>query len=110
MSVRFQNCRGWTLLRAWRWQVELWWCPRGECIPAHTHQQFDGRLVFLGGRMRWLLGHRSRLVTWRDVLRSWSVPAGAVHGAEVVGGFGLFLNIERWHGTPTSAAVDFVRT
>lgn len=73
----------------------------------HWHQDFDGRLVFLGGRMRWRVGDRSKLVTWRDVGRHWPVAHGVVHGAEVVGAFGLFLNLERWTTEPTSAATDF---
>lgn len=110
MISRFQRCIGLRLLRLGRWQVELWWCPRREVIPEHTHLQFDGMLVFLGGRMRWSMAGRERSVGWRDLLRAWRVPAGIPHAARVTGRFGLFLNIEHWSGDPTSAAIDFVQT
>lgn len=108
MITRFNRCLGFRLLRVLRWQVELWWCPAGEVIPTHVHSQFDGRLVFLGGSMRWAMDGRARNLSWSDVGRSWRVPAGVRHGAEVTGWFGLFLNIEAWSGQPTSAAVDFI--
>lgn len=107
MITRFQRCLGIRLFRLGRWQAELWLCPRGQVIPPHTHRYFQGRLVFVAGRMEWTLEGRTRDVGWRDVLRSWPVPAGANHGAVVTGWFGVFLNIERWQGRPTSAATDF---
>ena len=108
MITRFQRCLGVRLLRLGRWQVELWLCPRGEVIPPHTHQYFDGRLVFLAGSMLWTLAGQTREVGWRDVLRCWRVPAGTNHGATVTGRFGVFLNIEQWQGVPSSAATDFI--
>lgn len=110
MITRFHRCVGFRLLRLLRWQVELWCCPAGEIIPPHVHSQFDGRLVFLGGSMRWTLGDRVRDLSWSDFGKSWSVPVGTVHGARVLGRFGIFLNIERWSGEPTSAAEDFIAT
>ncbi len=107
MIHRFQRCVGFRLLRLGRWQVELWLCPRGEVIPAHTHSYFDGRLIFLGGRMRWRMAGKTKEVGWFDVLRSWKVPAGVSHGATVTGWCGAFLNVERWAVEPTSAAIDF---
>jgi hypothetical protein len=73
----------------------------------HWHADFSGRLVFLGGRMRWRVADRSRLLTWRDLGRNWRVDHHVLHGAEVIGRFGLFLNLERWTSEPTSAATDF---
>ena len=109
MILKFKRCRG---LRVWRWgrvQVELWWCPSLETIPPHTHEEFDGLIVYLAGRMLFWTETKSRVIGWRDWLKTLSIPAGTMHGAIGRGRFGcLFLNFERWkHDRPSSAAIDF---
>jgi hypothetical protein len=52
------------------------------------------------------MGAKSKSVsTWHC---GWSkpVPAGVDHSA-VAHSFSVFLNLERWHSKPTSAAIDF---
>jgi len=98
------GCTGLRIPLPGRWQAELWLAPRGCVIPPHVHPRIDSRLVFLGGGMRWWLGHRFVDLGWRDALKAWRVPAYQTHGAETTGPFGLFLNLERWMGPKTSAA------
>ena len=108
---KHKRCRG---LLLWKWgrtQVELWWCPAREIFESHRHEEFDGRIVYLAGRMFFWTdwNSKSRRIGWRDFLKTLSIPAGTEHGAIGKGWFGcLFLNIETWkHDRPTSAAVDF---
>lgn len=103
MISRFQKCIGLTLWRWNRFQVELWFCPKGERIPDHCHSNIDSTIVHLFGSC---FGHINN--DFRTILglpKSWNIPAGVVHGA-VVGGCWVFLNVERWNGNPTSAAKD----
>ena len=107
---KHNSCRG---LLLWKWgrtQAELWYCPRGEVIDSHTHEEFDGLIVYLfGGMIVWTEAKGCRVIGWRDWLKTLRIPAGLKHGA--IGDWPrgcLFLNIETWkHDRPTSAAVDF---
>lgn len=104
---RHNRCFGLVLFRVGRYQAELFYCPHGEEIEPHIHQKVDSTLVILGGGMDGRIGERHGIVGWQDFLRRFHVPAGTVHSAKITGWFCLFLNFERWTGTPTSAAIDF---
>lgn len=106
------NCTGLRIPLNRSTQVELWFAPRGAVIPPHTHPHIVSRLMFLAGRMSWQRGNVCREFNWRDTFRHFLVPPDCVHGAVVLGWFGLFLNFERWlPGTDmTSAAVDLQLT
>jgi hypothetical protein len=49
----------------------------------------------------------SREFRARDCGRCFAVPAGVSHAAIVTGWFGVFANLERWHGPRDSACRDF---
>ena len=101
------GCHGITLALPGPWQLEIWFCPRGSLISMHVHRHVESVLVFLGGRMWWSMGERrGRLFRWRDFGRAFRVGANVPHGAYTKGWFGLFANLERWHGPKTSAAID----
>lgn len=108
---RYNRCR--SLSFAIRcFQVEFWFCPKGEVIPEHRHPQIDSYVLALAGSMRWKLGDRVRAVCGPLRVRSSGrlgigghrVRQGESHGATVVGRFGLFAVFQRWEGQPTSAA------
>lgn len=109
MFIRFQRCVG---VMVWRWkrtQVEVWFCPRGELVPPHSHRGFDSLIVHLAGRMVFWAEGRGRVLNWGDVGWSKLIPAGAEHGLIVRGPFGVFVNFETWkHDGPTSAVDDFI--
>lgn len=107
---RHQRSRGVVL---WRWgsvQVELWYLPAEERILPHTHPRIDSTLYLFSwdadigvrrpgehwdyGAGGWL-GKRFRIGP-RDQhwISTWSPT--------------LVLNVQRWVGSPTSAAVDWV--
>jgi hypothetical protein len=112
---RIFNCTGITIPLPGRWQVEVWWCPRGAVIPPHTHPHVISHIAMLAGRMRWRVGSevrevcgpfRRRQTNGRLAWSAYRVEEETVHGATVTGLFGLFLNLERWTGKKTSAATD----
>lgn len=108
MIVRHNRCRG---LKLWKWghtQIELWWCPGGEVIEPHTHEEFDGLIVYLFGSMVFWTPTKRRAIGWRDFLKTLKIPSGLAHGAIGRKPGCLFLNFERWKNAPTSAATDFV--
>ena len=106
---KHNRCRGVCLWKWGRTQVELWGCPAWELIEEHTHEEFDGLIVYIGGEMTFWTPTKRRRIGWRDFLKTLRIPAGCPHKALGTGLFGcLFLNIETWqHDRPTSAAVDF---
>ena len=108
MKIRFRRITGFRLFRWGRRQLEVWFCPRGEMIPAHWHDHCDSRLTFLGGGMLWEFNGRRKLCGWRQIGLTKKIPKGETHAALVTGRFGLFLNWETWDCDPSSAATDFV--
>lgn len=107
--VRFHHrfdCRGIAIRLPGSYQLELWFCPSGSCIPCHIHPNIDSLLVFLGGSMVWQRDGWAKSFSWRDIGRAFRVPAHVRHGAYTVGAFGLFANIERWLGPKSSASID----
>lgn len=108
MIERFGKIIGIRLFRFKNKQVEIWFCPKGEVIPLHIHKAIDSHLVFILGRMKWRSAGRVKELTYRNFLFNWLIPANVDHGAVVTGLFGIFMNIETWTDTPTSAAKDIV--
>ena len=106
--LRFNRCRGLRLLR-WRfWQIELWYCPRAEQIPAHRHPHMDGRILWLGGHMMFVRNGEGIELRLRDTCKGFYVEHEDWHAARVMGRFGIFAVIEHWLLPPTSAAFDIV--
>lgn len=110
MIQRHNRCWGLTL---WRWknkQVELWFCPKGETIVDHFHENIDSKIIYLGGKMDGHIAHEHKQFGWRDIFRMFCIPKGTVHGAKVTGLFAVFANVETWTDKAvTSAARDFKR-
>lgn len=117
MIERMGNARG---LRFPIWpgcQVEFWFVPRGTVIPLHSHRTMDGWICNLWGRVNWFSQSKGWDV-WGPFRLDWAsgelgfaqhrVPAGYVHGAEVLGAFAVFMNVERCHNARVSASKDFI--
>jgi len=100
---RHNRCRG---LRIWKWnsfQIEVWFCPKGEVIEPHVHNRIDSKIVLLFGYM---IGRIAGRLGHAKLFKAYPIPAGMVHTAEI-SRFSIFANFERWRGEPTSAAEDF---
>lgn len=107
MISRFQRCVGFRLFRLFRWQLEIWCCPKGEVIPLHVHEHCDSRITHWVGNVEWMMGDKRRTLSINNIGWTRHVPAGAVHGAKVHS-FSIFTNLEKWTGRPSSAAEDFL--
>ena len=111
------KCTGFTIPLPGRYQLEIWWCPRGAEIPVHVHLNVSSWIWMVAGRMRWIVNHKEREVSGplrhrnsnhHLALSAYKVPPRMPHGATVTGLFGLFINFERWNGPKASAATDIV--
>jgi len=111
------GCTGLKIPLPGRWQLEFWYCPGGAEIPLHVHERVAGWIWLLAGKMKWQVNDRVREVkglfrrrqTNGDLaLSAQKIDRGVVHGGEVTGRFGLFVNVERWIGQKKSAADDLV--
>lgn len=109
---RYERALG---IRLWRWgtfQIELWFAPAGYKIRPHSHPDEDIELVFLFGdaefaRQKWMQRPELFHATFpRHFGRRFSIAAGCVHWFTVSESMLVFVNIERWRRTPTSAAED----
>lgn len=108
MIERHNRCVGVKLFRLGTRQLELWFCPRQEIIESHSHKHIDSTLIFLWGRILGTIADKTGIVSYRDTLRRFSIPAGVKHSAIVHSPFCLFLNWEKWTTrNVTSAAIDF---
>ena len=85
------------------WQIEIWFCPKGDVIPAHRHQHIHSFILQIWGRMRWTVNATTREVCGplrrresnaRLALAAAPIPAGTAHAAEALS-FCVFVNIER---------------
>lgn len=104
-------------IRLWRWnryQIEIWFCGPNWTIRPHSHPDEDIELAFVFGigsqfaRQKWPLVAPETFTPKfpRHVGRRFSVAAGTVHWFTVSKWPLVFINFERWHKTPTSAAID----
>lgn len=107
MIRRHNRCRG---IRLWKWgrfQIEVWFCPKGEVIETHAHQHIDSKIIVLYGGMWGSIGNR---VGSPRRFKAFEVPAGVRHGAAISDyQCCIFANVERWKNgvDVTSAAEDF---
>lgn len=122
---RYEKCIGLTLLRFWKWNVELWYCPSGYRIKPHSHPNEHIELMYVFGRttfyrvINWTTptafgpfsGETQQSYTpkWYHFGRRFTVRPGIVHWFEVSNkplifiNFATFINGHR----PTSASIDF---
>jgi len=101
--IRHNGCRG---FKIWKWgkiQIELWLVPKHEYIEPHVHQTVESMIMLIFGTM---VGRIDETAGTVKPFHRYSVPAGVIHSARAQS-FCAFINIERWHGEPTSAADDF---
>lgn len=115
MIERYNNCRG-LRLSFGKYQIEFWFCPKGEVIPPHTHPNITSYILSLAGKMKWTVAGKSALVAGpfrvkrngRVGLSGHVVRNTDTHSAEVIGRFGMFVVFEKWvgQGTPVSASID----
>jgi hypothetical protein len=122
---RHESCIGLTLFRLWRWNVELWYCPKGYRIKPHSHPNEHIELMFIYGRttfyriIKWtthtvfgdVYGDHVQHYKpkWYHVGRTFSVKPGIVHYFEVSDRPLIFINFATFTKghKPTSASVDF---
>ena len=112
MLTKFQRCRGLRLFRWGRFQIELWYCPAKELIPWHCHPNIKSTYVHLRGTVNWhkkfedSILSKEKLLTNRNFGFTYTLTENVYHAAYTFTPL-LFLNIERWACTPSSAAIDF---
>ena len=113
---RYQKCWGLTLWKWGQFKLELWICPKGYKIPAHSHDNQDIELLFLYGTA--LFARRLANKFFFDYVfatfpkhfgQRFTIPAGAEHYFEVSNKTLIFIGIERWKPgvKVTSASIDF---
>lgn len=113
---RYERCLILVLPSIGRWQLELVYCPPQYEIKPHTHSNQDIKLITLfchnikfyrqkpGGN---LISFHARI---RHIFKVFTIRANDIHFFRVSRWPLVFINIERWHTTPTSAAIDLQLT
>jgi len=111
---RYESCVGLSLPAIGRYKIEFWYAPAGYEIRPHTHPNVDIELMFLlGNKVMFYRRPVGRLLPdmframWYHIGRVFSVRAGDEHYFKVSEWPLIFMNIEKWHCEPTSAATDF---
>ena len=114
MLHKHDKCRGITLFRWFRLNIELWYCPPNYSIRMHRHAHFDGEVLLLVASC-WVRKYSSKApdtIRESDSLFTWfSVPRNVVHWVDTKGSKWIptiFINVEKWTVKPTTAADDFV--
>ena len=104
--AKHNKCRGYRLFKLGHYQVELWICPSFEYIEPHSHPEIESKIVLLRGTLFGILNSRSGFLRW---LKLYTIKSTDVHSGQVGSHGCIFLNLQRWHTTPTSAAINFKR-
>lgn len=112
-------CKGMTLFRWGRFNIEIWFCPPRFQIEEHRHPSQDIELMFLYGdafisrrHKDDPYGHYQMYGTVKfpyDTFKHFTVLAEHFHYFTVNEKWFVFLNISKWRKghKPTSASVDF---
>lgn len=112
---RHERCVGFKLWSTKTRFVQLWYCPRGYRVEAHSHNDQNIELMYVFGMTTFyrisdtLESFRPR---WKHIFRSFSVKAGQVHWFTVSSLPLIFINFATFIDgkKPTSAAIDFHTT
>jgi hypothetical protein len=117
MIERHESCWGLSLPAIGKYKIECWFCPPNYAIKKHKHPNQNIKLFFLFGSGTTF--HREResefgvkvdsytVRGWRDFGRCFNILRGDYHYFSVSSFPLIFLNVETWFTTPTSAAKDF---
>lgn len=114
---KYESCYIISLPAFGNYKIEFVFAPPGYSIQEHTHNNQDIKLVFLFGnnirfhrRKRGEFLWESFFAKFRDVGHIFTINSGDEHNFEVSNWPLVFMNIEKWHTTPTSASVDLQLT
>lgn len=102
--AKHNSCKGFRLFKLGKYQVELWMCPCFEYIQPHSHPSIESKIVLLYGTLYGILNGRSGFLKW---LKFYTVKSTDVHSGQIGSRGCVFLNFQRWHTKPTSAAINF---
>jgi hypothetical protein len=113
---RYERCLVLSLPAFGKYKIEFVYAPRGYEIAPHTHSHQDIKLIFLFGHN--IRFYRKRplkeLVTFwarfSNIGKSFTILANDIHYFKVSNWPLVFMNIEKWHIKPTSAAKDLQLT
>jgi hypothetical protein len=113
---QYESCIGLSLPAIGRWKIEFWYCPANYAIKRHRHPELDIKLIFLFGSRTEFFRERqtangvessSKVVGWRDFGRCFTIRRGDFHFFTVSKFPLIFMNVEKWYSTPTSASESF---
>lgn len=97
----------------WRWgtwQVEVWWLPAEERILPHTHPRIDSTLFLFSWDAD--IGVRRPGERWEYAVGGWFANRFRIGPRDEhwisTWSPTVVVNVQRWVGSPTSAAVDWV--
>jgi hypothetical protein len=114
---RYESCVGLTLFRLFKYNIEIWYCPKEYEIVPHSHPEEDIELMYIFGKTTFFRqcysGAPILSVIPRMPFKCHSVPAGYIHWFKVSKTFPLiFINIAKFRRgfKPKSASVDFKKT
>jgi hypothetical protein len=113
---QYESCIGLSLPAIGRWKIEFWYCPANYAIRKHKHPELDIRLFFLFGHNTTFYRERntqyssrlvSRTVKWWNCFSRFTLLRGDYHWFTVSKFPLIFMNVEKWYSTPTSASESF---
>lgn len=114
---KHEGCIGLTLFRAFRFNIEIWFCPKGYSIKPHSHPEEHIELMYIYGRT---VFHRISDAgikqffepEWYHIFNTFTVARGTIHWFEVSDRPLIFINIAKFKKghKPKSAAKDFKET
>lgn len=81
---KYEGCRGITIFRGKKRNIEVWYCPSNYTIPEHSHPKEDIELMFIFGHCKFYRrnpdgDYVSAVMRPFNVGRTFSIPAGFYH-------------------------------
>ena len=113
---RYERCLILSFPSIGKYKIEILYLPSGYQIAPHTHDQQDIKLVVLFAhnvrffRQRPTEGLITFLAQWRHIFKVFTIRANDIHFFTVSKFPLIFLNFERWHSKPSSAAINLKLT
>jgi hypothetical protein len=117
MIQRYESCIGLSFPAIGRWKIEFWFCPANYAIKKHCHPKLDIKLFFIFGAGTTFFRERNTKYSskldsyavkgWRDFGRCFTILRTDYHYFTVSKFPLIFMNVEKWYSTPTSASESF---
>lgn len=112
---RHERCVGLTLFRWRRWNVEIWYCPKGYEVKPHSHNHEHIELMYLFGKTTFsrlnIDSQKSESFSprWYHMFRRFTVLPMQTHWFKVSSLPLVFINFATFLDgyQPTSASIDF---